>query len=57
MCHDRRSFLSDEKAKAAPSKEQQTKQSETVGNILREAKEGAQKSPAETPAKETIGAK
>jgi cytochrome oxidase assembly protein ShyY1 len=57
MCHDRRSFLSDEKAKAAPSKEQQTKQSETIGNMLREAKEGAQKSPAETPAKETIGAK
>jgi hypothetical protein len=57
MCHDRRSFLSDEKAKAAPSKEQQAKQSETVGNILREANEGAQKSPAESPAKETIGAK
>ncbi len=57
MCHDRRSFLSDEKAKAAQSKEQQTKQSETVGNMLREAKEGARKSPAETPMKETVGGK
>jgi hypothetical protein len=58
MCHDRRSFIRDEqKAKAAPSKEEQTKRSETVGGILREANEGARERPVATPAKEIVGAK
>jgi cytochrome oxidase assembly protein ShyY1 len=58
MCHDRRSFVSDEqKAKTTPLKEQQDKRSETVGGLLREANEGAQKRPAERPARESVPAK
>jgi hypothetical protein len=58
MCYDRKSFFTDEqKAKSAPSKEQQAKRNETVGTLLRDANESAREAPADAPAKEAAPAK
>lgn len=60
MCYDRRSFAS-ESRKAADmeqAKRKETKRTETVETLLRDAREGATKeSPAQAPAREAAPAK
>ncbi|MCB5176159.1 hypothetical protein [Microvirga lenta] len=59
MCYDRRSFASESRKAAGTdqSKQMQTKRTETVDALLRDAKEAPKPSPAEAPAKEAAPAK
>jgi hypothetical protein len=54
MCHDRSSFVSDERktVDAQRSKEQEGKRAEAVDSLMRDAAKEGQKSPAGTVAKE-----